>query len=371
MIPLVKLILLFAFSVELVAVGFLAIRWVPEYGWFQGLFTSAFHSISAFNNAGLSLWSNNLSGYVGDPLVNLIITFLIISGGIGFVVIADILHKKSFRRLQLHTKLMLIGTFVVNVVAMVLIFTLEYANPNTLGALSGMEKVWAAYFQAVTPRTAGFNTLDYGAMTDGSITLTMVLMFIGAGSASTGSGIKLTTFLVILIAMITYLRGRKEAVVFKETISSTIIHRSLAITAISTLSVGGCFFLLTITESTPFVETLFEAVSAFGTVGLSMGITAELSSIGKIIIMILMFIGRVGPVTLAFALQKRKAETSATPKEKYTLDKKKDCPRSPSSFTSAIINAVFLIGIHKDPQCPKKPDKQYGAIMHIPLVSCT
>ncbi|MBM7836987.1 trk system potassium uptake protein TrkH [Alkalihalobacillus xiaoxiensis] len=304
MVPLVKLILIFAFSVELIAFGFLAFRWVPEYGWKDGLFTSAFHSISAFNNAGFSLWSDSLTGYVGDPLVNLTITLLFISGGIGFVVLADLFHKKSFRRLQLHTKLMLIGTLALNLLAMALIFALEYANPNTLGALSGMEKVWAAYFQAVTPRTAGFNTLDYGAMTDGSITLTMVLMFIGAGSASTGSGIKLTTFLVILIAMITYLRGRKEAVVFKETISSTIIHRSLAITAISALSVGGCFFLLTITESTPFVETLFEAVSAFGTVGLSMGITAELSSIGKIIIMVLMFIGRVGPVTLAFALAK-------------------------------------------------------------------
>lgn len=304
MVPLVKLILIFAFSVELIAFGFLAVRWVPEYGWGYGLFTSAFHSISAFNNAGFSLWSDSLSGYVGDPIVNATITLLFISGGIGFVVIADIFHKKSFRRLQLHTKLMLVGTLVLNLVAMAIIFSLEYSNPNTLGALTQIEKIWASYFQAVTPRTAGFNSFDVGAMTDGSITLTMILMFIGAGSASTGSGIKLTTFLVIIIAMFTYLRGRKEAVIFKETISSSIIHRSLAITTISALLVGGCFFLLSITEDTPYVETLFEAVSAFGTVGLSMGITSDLSTAGKVIIMFLMFIGRIGPVTLAFALAK-------------------------------------------------------------------
>lgn len=133
MVPLVKLILIFAFSVELIAFGFLAFRWVPEYGWKDGLFTSAFHSISAFNNAGFSLWSDSLTGYVGDPLVNLTITLLFISGGIGFVVLADLFHRKSFRRLQLHTKLMLVGTLALNLLAWHSFLRLNTPTPTRLG----------------------------------------------------------------------------------------------------------------------------------------------------------------------------------------------------------------------------------------------
>ncbi len=309
MVSLVKLIVIFTFTVEAIAIMLLAIRWVPEYGWQEGLFVSTFHAISAFNNAGFSTWADSLSGYVGDPLVNLVITCLFIIGGIGFVVLADILKRKSFRKLQLHTKLMLVGTLIVNSIAMLVIFLLEYQNPATIGTFSLTDQLWASYFQAVTPRTAGFNSIDIGSMNEGSLLFMILLMFIGAGSASTGSGIKLTTFLVILIAMYTYLKGRKEAVAFQETISSSIIHRALAITTISALLVFGCVFLLTITEQTPFLATLFEAVSAFGTVGLSMGITANLSEPGKWIIMMLMFAGRIGPVTLAFALAKTKSST--------------------------------------------------------------
>ncbi|MFB4213476.1 TrkH family potassium uptake protein [Shouchella sp. JSM 1781072] len=309
MVSLVKLIVIFTFTVEAIAIMLLAIRWVPEYGWQEGLFVSTFHAISAFNNAGFSTWADSLSGYVGDPLVNLVITCLFIIGGIGFVVLADILKRKSFRKLQLHTKLMLVGTLIVNSIAMLVIFLLEYQNPATIGTFSLTDQLWASYFQAVTPRTAGFNSIDIGSMNEGSLLFMILLMFIGAGSASTGSGIKLTTFLVILIAMYTYLKGRKEAVAFQETISSSIIHRALAITTISALLVFGCVFLLTITEQTPFLATLFEAVSAFGTVGLSMGITANLSEPGKWIIMMLMFAGRIGPVTLAFALAKTESST--------------------------------------------------------------
>ncbi|MFS0788356.1 TrkH family potassium uptake protein [Shouchella sp. 1P09AA] len=314
MVSLVKLIVIFTFTIEAIAMMLLAIRWVPEYGWQEGLFVSAFHAISAFNNAGFSTWGDSLSGYVGDPLVNLVITCLFIIGGIGFVVLADVLKRKSFRKLQLHTKLMLVGTLIVNSSAMLVIFLLEYHNPATIGSFSLPDKLWASYFQAVTPRTAGFNSIDIGSMSEGSLLLMVLLMFIGAGSASTGSGIKLTTFIVILIAMFTYLKGRKEAVAFQETISGTIIHRALAITTISALLVFGCVFILTITEQTPFLATLFEAVSAFGTVGLSMGITADLSEYGKWIIMVLMFAGRIGPVTLAFALAKTEASSIQYPK---------------------------------------------------------
>ncbi|MFC5713660.1 TrkH family potassium uptake protein [Thalassorhabdus alkalitolerans] len=304
MVRLVKVLFLFALAMELIATLILSIRWVPEYGWGFGLFTSLFHAVSAFNNAGFSLWSDSLSSYVGDPTVNLVITFLFITGGIGFTVLYDLFYTRNFRHLSLHSKIMLVGTLVVNIFAMILIFVLEYMNPETLGMLTMGEKLWAAYFQAVTPRTAGFNSLDIGSLEPSTIVFLLLLMFIGAGSASTGSGIKLTTFLVIVLAVVTYLRGKNESVVFSRTIPPHIVTRSLAIVVISLMAVFGGIFLLSITEQSPFMMIVFEAFSAFGTVGLSMGLTDELSAVGKQVIMVLMFVGRIGPVTLAFALAK-------------------------------------------------------------------
>ncbi|MCM2677417.1 TrkH family potassium uptake protein [Alkalicoccobacillus plakortidis] len=303
MVKLVKLVFIFAISMELLATIILSIKWVPEYGWGEGLFTSLFHAVSAFNNA-VSLWSDSLTSYKGDPLVNIVITFLFITGGIGFTVIYELISKRTFNHLSLHTKVMLVGTLIINVIATLLIFSLEYLNPNTLGSLPFIEKIWSSYFQAVTPRTAGFNSLDTGSMETSSLILTMVLMFIGAGSASTGSGIKLTTFLVTIIAVISYLRGRQEPVLYERTLPSSIIVRSLAIIVTSFLFVLSGIFLLSIVESASLLEISFEAFSAFGTVGLSMGLTSGLSTSGKLIICLLMFIGRIGPVTFAFALAK-------------------------------------------------------------------
>ncbi|SES11409.1 TrkH family potassium uptake protein [Salipaludibacillus aurantiacus] len=314
MVRLVKMLLIFAFASELLATLFLALRWVPEYGWGFGLFTSLFHAISAFNNAGFSLWSDSLSAYVGDPSVNLIITFLFITGGIGFTVVYDLIKTKKFNHLSLHSKLMIIGTFAVNVIAMFIIFVLEYANPATIGQLLWYEKIWASYFQAVTPRTAGFNTIDIGSMEPSTITFILILMFIGAGSASTGSGIKLTTFLVIVLAVVTYLKGRKESVAFERTIPDHTVMRALSIVVISLMAVTFSIFILSVTENAPYLLIVFEAFSAFGTVGLSMGLTDELSPLGKQVIIVLMVIGRIGPVTLAFALSKTEPSKIRYPK---------------------------------------------------------
>lgn len=314
MIRLVRVLLIFAFSIEILAAGILAIQWVPEYGWKYGLFTSAFHSVSAFNNAGFSLWDDSLSAYVGDPLVNIVITFLFISGGIGFTVLYDMWKTRNFRKLSLHSKVMLVGTFVVNLAAMLFLFISEYGNLQTLGSLSFGDKLWASYFQAVTPRTAGFNTIDIGSMEVGSIVMISLLMFIGAGSASTGSGIKLTTFLVIVLSVVSYLKGKKEAVVFKRAIPSNLLERSLAIVFISMTAIFLGILTLSYTESAPFEWIVFEAFSAFGTVGLSMGLTGELSFTGKIVIMVLMFIGRIGPVTFAFALARQQKDQIKHPK---------------------------------------------------------
>lgn len=314
MIRLVRIILVFTFAIEAMAAAFLAVRWVPEYGWGFGLFTSAFHAVSAFNNAGFSLWNDSLSAYVGDPVINIIITLLFITGGIGFTVLYDMWNAKEFRQLSLHSKIMLTGTLVVNLFAMLFLFVSEYGNMETLGSLPLGDKLWASYFQAVTPRTAGFNSVDIGSMETGSIVLISLLMFIGAGSASTGSGIKLTTFLVIILVTASYLNGKKEAVIFNRAIPSHLLERSLAIVFISMTAVFAGILILSYTENAPFEWIVFEAFSAFGTVGLSMGLTGELSVLGKIVIMILMFVGRVGPVTLAFALARQHRESIRHPK---------------------------------------------------------
>lgn len=307
LMKLVKTLLIFSFSIEFLAIVFLSIRWVPEHGWKEGIYQSIFHAVSAFNNAGLSLWDDSLSQYVGDPTVNLVITFLFIIGGIGFLVLSDIWYTKKIQQWSLHTKLMVVGTLLINLIGMLVIFVLEYSNPQTLGMLHNLsDKLWATYFQAVTPRTAGFNTLDFGSMNSGTLVFMSILMFIGAGSTSTGSGIKLSTFIVIVLSTIAFLKQKKEAVAFGRTIKSHIMLRSLAIVVISLLAVFIAIFLLSISEKgASFLEIVFEAFSAFGTVGLSMGLTGKLSTMGKLVIIVLMFLGRIGPLTLVLSFLKQ------------------------------------------------------------------
>jgi len=306
-IKLVKNLFIFSISIEFIGLLILSIKWVPEYGWWKGIYYSFFHSISAFNNAGFALWSDSLMGYAGDPTVNIGITFLFITGGIGFTVLMDIWHNKRFKKLSLHSKLMIIGTFIINVVAIILVFVLEYNNPKTLAGLPSLpDKLWAAYFQGVVPRTAGFNTLDIASINESTAFLMIILMFIGAGSASTGGGIKVTTFLVIIFGALSFLKGKQDVVLYKRTLPGAIILKALAISTMSLLFVLGAVFILTISEDAPFLVSLFEVVSAFGTVGMSMGLTYSLSFIGKLVIIFMMFFGKIGPLTLAFSLAKPK-----------------------------------------------------------------
>ncbi|ALC85023.1 Ktr system potassium transporter B [Bacillus sp. FJAT-22090] len=305
-IKLVKLILSFVLSVQLFAIIILSIHWIPTFGFKDAVYISIFHVISAFNNAGFSLFPDNLIEFANDPIVNIVITALFIIGGIGFTVLYDIHQKKSFKEWSLHTKMMIIGTIIINVVAVCIVFILENDNPATIGNMPLYEKVMVSYFQGVSPRTAGFNTLNYGDMEDPTILLTMVLMFIGAGSASTASGIKLTTFIVIILATLAFLRQRGEPELFGRSIRLDIVIRSLAIATIGLFIVLSFIFLLTITENIPFLPLAFEVVSAFGTVGLSMGITAQLSDIGEVLLCMVMFVGRIGPLTLFFLLMKPK-----------------------------------------------------------------
>ena len=304
----------FTTIMELLGTTLLALQCVPEMGWSSGLFYSLFHAIAAFNNAGFALGSDSLMTHVDNPLVNIVISLLFISGGIGFVVIADIIEKKHFRQFSLHTKLMLVGTLAINMVAMTTILILEHSNPATLAALPDWgAKLWASWFQAVTPRSAGFNTMDTGALLPSTAFFIIGLMFIGGGSGSTAGGVKVSTFLVALLATWAFLRGQERPLVFGRSIQLDIIRKSLAITVISLFCVSTGVFLLTITEKGGFLDLAFEAVSAAATVGLSRGITADLSITGQYIIVVLMLIGRVGPLTIAFTLADARSENIQYP----------------------------------------------------------
>lgn len=315
LIQLVRGLIVFALGLEGIGFILLSFRWIPEFGWAKGAFVSLFHTIAAFNNAGFSIWSDNLSAYQSDPIVTFTITSLFMLGGIGFTVLLDLWHHRKFKLLSLHSKIMIVGTVVLNLIAFLLIFAIEYSNPETLGNLTIAGKALASYFQALTPRTAGFNSVNIAAFYPATLLLTILLMFVGAGSASTGSGIKLSTFIVLLLTPLTVLSGKKETSVFGRTIKETAILRAFTITIISLSFVFIATFILTLTEHASFMQILFEVVSAFGTVGLTIGLTPHLSITGKIVIMLVMFTGRIGSLTIASILAKKKESYIRYPKE--------------------------------------------------------
>ncbi|RWZ60555.1 Ktr system potassium transporter B [Halobacillus fulvus] len=314
-VRLAKRLLIFSLIVEGVAAVFLAFVWVPEFGLGPGLYASIFHSISAFNNAGFSIWSDSLSAYVVHPIINLVISVLFIMGGIGFTVVFDLWKTKQINHLSLHTKIMILGTFAINGISLFMIFILEYNNPDTLANLSQFGKLQAAYFQAVTPRTAGFNTLDIGQMEESSLFYMIVLMFIGGGSTSTAGGIKLTTALALLLATFAFFRNKEHVVIFERNITLHIIQKALALAVGSTAVVAFTIFVLELTEDASFLEIVFESVSAFGTVGLSMGLTGNLTVIGKGMLVLTMLIGKLGPLTFAFAFARPTPDHVKYPKE--------------------------------------------------------
>ena len=293
-----------------VAVGaaLLALVFVPDHGWAEGLWHALFHSVSAFNNAGFSTFSDSLIGYATDPLVNVVVPLQFIVGGLGFAVLSDVFRLRRWRRFSLHTKLMLVGTAALIASAFVAISALEWNNPATLGRHEGaVDRLIVGWFQAVTPRTAGFNSIDTATMTDASTLLTIVLMVIGGGSTSTAGGIKVTTFIVMLFAIGAFLRRQTELHAFGHAIHLDQVLKVLALATLSMLLIVLAFFVLLATQEANFRDLLFETASAFGTVGLSHGATGQLDRFGRLVICFLMFVGRVGPLTLGFFLATRVA----------------------------------------------------------------
>ena len=272
-----------------------------------------FHSISAFNNAGFALYSDSLSGYVNDPIINLTIPALFILGGLGFVVVGDLVRARSWQRLNLHSKLMLTGTLSLILLGWVGFAALEWTNPATLGGLPDTaSRLWASWFQAVTPRTAGFNTIDTGGMHDSTTLMTMSLMLVGGGSTSTAGGIKVTTLIVLLIGTVAFFRRQTALHAFGRSLGVEDVMKVMALTTISIFIVLAGIFLISISHDEEFLDLAFEATSAFGTVGLSRGATGELDGFGRAVIIAIMFLGRVGPLTLGFFLA-----THSRPRVRY------------------------------------------------------
>ncbi len=303
---LVRSILKIALTCEAVGVIVLCFVFIPDHGFWPGLWQSVFHVISAFNNAGFALYGDSLSRYVADPLINLTIPALFIIGGLGFVVIGDMLQKRAWGPLLVHTKLMLVGSLILILWGWATFAALEWSNPATLGAMTQTpDKIMAAWFQGVTPRTAGFNTLDTGGMHDATTLMTIALMLVGAGSTSTAGGIKVTTFIVLLLATIAFFRRRTELHVFGRSLGLEVLMKVLALTTVCILTIMITLFAISISHDGNFLDLAFEVVSAFGTVGLSRGATGELDTLGQMFIMAMMFLGRVGPLTLGFFLATR------------------------------------------------------------------
>lgn len=311
LVRLTRHILIGTFIIEAIGALLLSSVFIPEKGIAKGLAYGLFHSISAFCNAGFDLVGDgrSLTPYVDNITVNLTICSLIILGGLGFTVIADVLQKGKAQRLSLHTKIVLTMTAVLILAGFALFSLFEAGNPSTLGGLSAKGRVLGALFQSVSPRTAGFNTIDLAAMTDSSKFLTIILMFIGGSPASTAGGIKTSTFALLVIAIITLIKGREHVEIYKRSIPYSAITKSLAVFGLAMTLVVTVTMILNITEKFDFLDILFEAVSAFGTVGLTLGITSSLTSIGKLVLIFTMFAGRVGALTILIALASREKKT--------------------------------------------------------------
>ncbi|WP_251020565.1 TrkH family potassium uptake protein [Streptomyces sp. ISL-98] len=299
--------------VELAVGAMLALRFRFGYGNTIGdaVYLGFFHAVSSFNNAGFGLHADSLTRYSQDPWVTLPVAAAVILGGIGFPVLLEVLRHRNRRRTTgrrnwtLHTKLTLITTAILLFVGTVLTCLLEWSNEETFGPFDWSEKILNGFFHSAMSRTAGFNSLDIGALNASTLLLTCMLMFIGGGSAGTAGGIKVTTFAVLAAAIVAEVRGETNSVVLGRRLAPHVLRQALTVALLGVgLVIAATLAMLSLTKA-PFEAVLFEVVSAFATVGLSTGITADLPGLGQLILILLMFVGRLGPITLVSALALR------------------------------------------------------------------
>lgn len=304
----IKAVFLYSLFFEAIGTLILTLAWLKEYQFSDALFYAAFYSVSAFNNGGFSLFPNSLMSFSGQYLITFTISMLYIIGGIGFLVLMDVKEHKRWRKLSTNSKLILSTILGLNLSAFIVLWLLEASNPQTLGLMSLGDQAVNAWFHATVPRSSGFHSLPMEQMSDASTLVTIFLMFIGGGSLSTAGGIKVGTFIIVVISVISFLRREDEIRLFNHSIPEKTTFKALAVVCITAaLIMMGFMSLLILEPEQDFLDLLFEAVSAACTVGLSRGVTEELQPASLIILMLLMFAGRLGPLTLAYFI--------ATPKK--------------------------------------------------------
>lgn len=268
----------------------------------EGVFQGVFHAIMAFCNSGFPTLPEGLPTYAGNVSVNLGLVALIVLGGLGFPVLVNLYHYRSTRRLTLHSKLVLVTTAALIAVGVLSVALLEWTNPATLGGEPLSTRVLMSALQGVSPRTAGFSSVDYVRMREPTLVVQTGLMFVGAAPTSTGGGIRVTTLALIFLVVLAQVRGQVEVDAFGRRIPRKLIQRAFALLSLASLLVLSATLALMISDDLPFLPALFEATSAFGTVGLSLDVTTGLSTFGKLLVAAVMFLGRVGPITLVLAL---------------------------------------------------------------------
>ncbi|WP_341666548.1 TrkH family potassium uptake protein [Alcaligenes sp. SDU_A2] len=305
--------------IELSAALILFLCWLNEMPWTTALYRALFHAVTAFNNAGYSLFHDSLLPISGDFTVVMTLSGLIILGGIGFSVLADVGQKKRWHTLLAYTKLILIGTLVLNLIGFAALWILEANNTKTLGMLGLGDQALAAWMQSAATRTAGFTTMDVQYLRDPTQLILILLMLIGGGSLSTASGIKIGTLIVLLAAVRSYIRQRQEVVLMERTVAPETVQKALALFLITGALYFAGVLALTLLEDLPLVSILFEVASALSTTGMSHGITDKLSMPGQFLIMVLMFTGRLGPLTLVYTLATRKRSRIRYPEGNFQV----------------------------------------------------
>lgn len=321
MVRLVFYVVKITFLIEFIGGTILAVRFVPQYGW-SGLFYGYWHAVSGFCNAGFDIFGGtNFYQYAADPIVALTISSLIILGGLGFAVMNDIWRQRSWQKLAPQSRIVLVTSAAMLAAGTVLLFLLERSNTETIGELSIGGQLLASWFESAISRTAGFGIFDNGLLTESSLLILILLMFIGASPASTGGGIKTSTFAIIVASIWSLIRGQEDVELFSRRVPTEVILRSLAIFFLAASVTFFAAAYLCMTEGIPVIKAGFEVVSAFATVGLSTGITPSLSADGKLLLVIIMLMGRVGVVTfaMAFAMKTKKKKVCRQPEGKFII----------------------------------------------------
>ena len=312
LVKLTRYIIMMTFAIEGIGALLLSMVFIPEFGLLKGIWYSIFHSISAFCNAGFDLMGtttgefSSLMSFVDNALINFVIGGLIILGGIGFPVILDVINNRKYSKLNIHSKIVINTSAILIILGFLFIFIAEFNNKASLGDLSMKEKLLSSFFQSVTLRTAGYTTIDLSLLKESTLFFMIILMIIGASPASTGGGLKTTTVATLFLTVKSFILGKEDIEVYQRRIGDTTVKKSLGIFFIGVfIALFGTLILTIVNPEYTLIESIFEVVSAFATVGLSIGGTPSLTVLGKILIMMLMFLGRVGSLTIFIALLSR------------------------------------------------------------------